>query len=407
MRNFGQSVGSALAALGHYKLRAALTLVGMLIGVAGLLIIDAFGQTARAATAGVFGAAATLVTVEYSAPSSNGTFTGGGQSTLTPQDAQAVQRMPHVVAASPMLAGRFDMVAGAKNWNSMVWGAGPAIQSLQQVTLSRGRFFTQQEDSSSAAVVVLSNRAAANLFGATTDGLGQQVRIGGAEYQVVGVLQPQGMTPAGHDMDEIVYVPLGASQQRLFGQPFSSIILQVDAAPNVPGVMSAITQTLSQSHRLGTARAADFTVKSAQQNLQEANEALGAINLVMNLIAGVALLIGGIGIANIMFAAVTERRREIGIRMAVGARQQDVLLQFLLEASTLSVLGAVLGVGLGFGLWWLAINGMPMLAAFGVWPSPAAILLALLLALALGLLFGVLPARRAARLDPAEALRRA
>jgi putative ABC transport system permease protein len=302
--------------------------------------------------------------------------------------------------------GRLQLVAGSNNFTSMVWGGGPVIQSVQNLSLRSGRFYTQQDDASGAAVAVISQTAADKLFPGT-DPVGQQLRIGTVDFQVIGVLRAQGMTPAGHDLDEIVYVPLGSSQQRLFGnEGFDNILVQVDAQANVAAAETAINQVLSQNHRVAAGQPADFTVTSFAENIEAANRAIATINLVLDVIVGVALLIGGVGIANVMLASVAQRTREIGLRMAVGARSSDVQLQFLLEAATLSLVGGVLGVCLGFGLWWLILQ-MPMVAGLSMWPSVGGVVLAVLAALVVGLVFGFYPARRAARLDPVEALRRA
>jgi putative ABC transport system permease protein len=402
-----QSVRSAAAALSSYKLRATLTLIGILVGVAGLVLIDAYGQATRVAMDTMFGSAgATLVTIDYTPPTSSGVIASSSQSTLSPRDVQALQRVPHVTAASGRVMGSQQLVAGSNNFTSMVWGGGPVIQSVQNLSLRSGRFYTQQDDASGAAVAVISQTAADKLFPGT-DPVGQQLRIGNVDFQVIGVLRAQGMTPAGHDLDEIVYVPLGSSQQRLFGKEgFDNILVQVDAQANVAGAETAINQVLSQNHRLGVGQPADFTVKSFAENIDAAARAIATINLVLDVIVGVALLIGGVGIANVMLASVAQRTREIGLRMAVGARSTDVQLQFLLEAATLSLVGGVLGVGLGFGLWWLILQ-MPMVAGLSLWPSVGGVVLAVVAALVVGLVFGFYPARRAARLDPVEALRRA
>ncbi|MGI8915083.1 MAG: ABC transporter permease [Chloroflexota bacterium] len=403
-----RAIRAGLAGIAAYKLRAGLTMLGVIIGVCGVLTISAFGQVASGLAAeslAQFGT--TLVTIS-AAP-----VAGAPALPLTEQDVQAVRQLPHVLAASPMRMGEEQAGAGNQTWHTAVSGVYPEMQAVLNLSTSAGAFFTAQDEQSGAPVAIIGRSMATQLFGGRSP-IGQQVRLGNVDFRVAGVLQWE-VNNGGVNFHDTVYVPF-TTAQRLYG-PAATLrrfSLRVDHTSNVSSVGAAAANVVEQDHHLTAGSRQGFEMTDYDQLLAQSNRANQTIEAGMTLIVAVGLLMGGVGIVNVMFSAVQQRRREIGLRMAVGAQRDDVLLQFLVEATTLSVVGGLLGLLAGFVLTVTVVHTilpahLPPNSSLGTaWlPSPGASALALLGSLPIGITFGAFPARRAAGLDPVDALRQA
>lgn len=434
-----QAAREGLRSIGAFKLRSTLTVLGLVVAVCGVMVIDSFGKVMVSVMGGIFAAAGSnLVSIQSVAANVNGVQVGS-DFTLTEPDAQAVSKLPHVsaisIALSPHMNSKSQVVAGNQNWSTPVLGVFPDIGTVQGAAMAQGSFFTTQDEAAGATTAVLGSTVAKNLFpnGAA---VGRQIRVtppgavpmGGGEgapnaaaptssavlFTVAGVMRPQGAGLLGNDPDDVVYVPFSTAQKRLLGRgtgTFGSMYLQVDQQGNIPTVVKAAKQTLQQDHHRGAGKADDFQVTNFGAVANRAGSEMNTIRLVLSGITGLALLIGGFGVANVMFASVARRTREIGVRMAVGAERRHVLSQFMLEASVLSLLGGLAGVVLGYGLVFLLLNALPIIRSTGplapLLPGFGSVATAVVLATAAGIIFGYLPARRAARLDPVQALRQA
>ncbi|HEY8745288.1 MAG TPA: ABC transporter permease [Chloroflexota bacterium] len=402
------------------------------------MIIDSFGKVFTAAMGATFAAAeSNLVSIQSVAPNVNGVQVGSN-TTLTEQDAQTVSKLPHVSAISVSLSGHLDaksqVVAGNQNWSTAVLGVFPDIGTVQGASMTQGSFFTSQDESAGATTAVLGSTVAKNLF-PSGGVVGQQVRIapppstpegmhggGGGNastptsaavlFTVAGVMQPQGAGLLGNNPDDVIYVPFSTAQQRLLGKgtgTFGRMFVQVDQQQNVAGVVTAATKALEQNHRLAAGKQDDFSVGNFAAAANQAGAEMKSVRLVLGGITALALIIGGFGVANVMFASVARRTREIGVRMAVGAERRHVLSQFVLEASVLSFLGGLIGIVLGYVLILVLLNMIPFLRSVGpltsLLPGISSVVIAVVLAVAAGMIFGYLPALRASRLDPVNALR--
>jgi putative ABC transport system permease protein len=400
----GANLGSALEALSVNRLRSLLTALGVIVGVAAVIGAVTLTQGTSASINSRFtGLGTNTITVSPGSTQSFGARGAAGTSqSLTVADADAVSSLGHVSNASPVLSVNGQIVYGDQNWNTSVQGVYANFQSIGSWQLSEGSWFSDADESSGNPVAVLGQTTSDNLFATSAaDPVGQTILINSQAFQVVGVLKSKGAT-FGRNQDDIVYTPYSATQARLNNSQYvSQIQVQVDDANNVNSVMTAITSLLEQRHQIPSGGTDDFTTRSASQLVQSAQQSSQTLTFLLVGIAAISLIVGGIGIMNIMLVSVTERTREIGIRMAIGARRRDIRNQFLIEALTLSVLGGVIGilVGLGLGLGLtqrfsvpFTLNPLPILLAFGV-------------AALIGVGFGFYPAVRAARLDPIEALR--
>lgn len=392
----------ALESLWSNKLRSLLTGLGIFIGVAAVIAALTLTQGAGAfITNNIASLGLNVITVIPGATTSRGTFGGAGTTqSLTPQDAVELAKIPHVIGVSPIISVTAQVVYGKQNWNTRVQGVNTQFQDIQEWSLADGVWFSESDVSGGRPVAVLGQTVAQNLFNTTgTDPVGQTIRIRDQEFLVVGVLQPKG---GGFNGDDIVFVPYNTALTRLKNTTYvDQIVVQVDSSHNVDQVQQEMKALLERRHQIPSGGLDDFTAISSTQLLQTASQFTQILTFLLVGIAGISLTVGGIGIMNIMIVSVTERTREIGIRMSIGARRRDIRNQFLIEALVLSLFGGVIGMLIGFllGLMITRATGLPFVI------TVVSILLPFLICSIIGIVFGLYPAVRASRLDPIEALR--
>jgi putative ABC transport system permease protein len=394
----------ALDALLRNRSRSLLTMLGVIIGVAAVVVTVAIGTGARVSVQKqISSLGSNLLIVQPGSVTQTGARTGfGGASTLTPDDGLAIANLPGVAAVSPTVTVRAQVVAGNQNWQTTVSGVAPTYTFVRNWPLASGTFFSQNDVASAAKVAVLGQTVITNLFPDGSSPLGQTVLIKGVPFTVVGTLSPLGQSGVGQDQDDTILVPYTSAMQRLTGQTtVSTLMVSASDPTQEDSVQAEITTLLEQRHRIVPPLTDDFQVR----NLQDVAAAAASSGTVMEvLLAGVAavsLLVGGIGIMNIMLVSVTERTREIGLRMSLGARAGTILRQFLAEAVLLSTAGGAIGVVFG-------ALGSVVVSLLAKWPTIvplSAIAMAVVFSALVGVFFGYQPARKAAMLNPIEALR--
>jgi putative ABC transport system permease protein len=394
----------AFRALRRNKLRSVLTALGIIIGVGAVIAMVSIGNGAKAQVEQQIASLGENVILIFSGSvTSSGIRTGwGGAGTLKIEDAQAIRReVPSVIAVSEEVVSTSQVSAGNQNWFTRVYGESPEYFDIRQWPLSDGAIFTPQDVRSANKVCVIGRTTASQVFG-SENSIGQILRIKGVPFLVTGVLTPKGLSPQGTDQDDIVIMPYTSAMKRVIGgSTLRGINVQVASPNDIAPAQQQIIELLRQRHNIRAGRDDDFTVRNQQEIAETATATSRVMTLLLGAIASVSLIVGGIGIMNIMLVSVTERTREIGVRLAVGAHGRDILTQFLIEAVTLSVIGGVIGILLGLG-------ASHMLSAFAHWPtliSIPSIIAAFFVSAAVGIFFGFYPAREAARLDPIEALR--
>ena len=400
--NLRASFRIAMRAMASNPLRSLLTMLGVIIGVGAVVAMVAIGQGARqSVTQQVQALGSNLLTVFAGSAQFGGVTRGDAVRTLTLEDAEAIRReVPRVTGISAEFSRPAQVVFRGENTNTQVSGVTPEFQTVRNFHPDQGQFFADEDMRGRTKVAVVGRTVAGRLF-ADTDPIGQRIKIRGITFTVIGVMESKGAT-AFSDRDDVVFVPLTTAQRRLFGvQHLRTLHVQVASAEEMTEAQAALTEVLRTRHRLGPAEDNDFTVRSQADILQAFTGVSQTMTVLLGGIAAVSLIVGGIGIMNIMLVSVTERTREIGIRKAVGARRRDILLQFLVESVALSVTGGVIGIGVGIG-------GSRLISQFAGWAtllSAQAVLMAFSFAVAVGVFFGLYPARRAAGLDPIVALR--
>jgi len=390
----------AIRALQRNKLRSLLTMLGIIIGVGSVIAAVSITSGATKQVEDQVSALGQNVVSVFPGSFTSGGARGGwgGITTLTVDDAEAVlKNVANIVAVSPEVRDRNQVLANGLNWNTMIMGESPDYPQIRNWEMGTGAMFTEQDVRSVAKVAVIGKTVADQLF-PNEDALGETVRIRDIPFKVVGILAAKGFNLFGQDQDDTVVIPYSSHMKRVSRRTFvSSILVQVASANEITKVQSDINDLLKSRHR---SLEPDFTVRTQLELAQVATSSSKTMSVLLAAIASISLVVGGIGIMNIMLVSVTERTREIGIRMAVGARAHDVLIQFLVEAVTLSAFGGLVGVGLGVGAAHIiaSIKDMPVLTPL-IWIGVASISSALV-----GIISGFYPAWKASQLDPIDAL---
>ena len=399
----------AFGALRINKLRSALTMLGIIIGVGAVIAMVAVGSGAtERIQEQIASIGSNVIIVMPGSITASGVRLGSGNmTTLTQDDAKAIARdCPGVQAVAPTSRGGAQVVSGNNNWATSIQGTTPEYLSIRDIGIQSGSAFTQQDVDSAAKVALLGQTVVNNLFNGS-DPVGQVIRIKQVPFTVVGTLVPKGQSPTGQDQDDLILMPITTAQKKVLGvnqaraNSVGTLIVQAAGPQQMQAAQDQMRSVLRQRHHLQATQDDDFTIRNLEEVFQAQETSSRVMSILLAAIASVSLIVGGIGIMNIMLVSVTERTREIGLRQAVGAKTKDILTQFLVEAVTLSILGGIVGIVLGV----LASKLISYFADWSTLISPGSILLAFVFSGLVGVFFGFYPARKAAYLDPIDALR--
>jgi len=400
-------LSEAWHAMSANRLRTFLTMLGMVIGVGAVILMMAIGEGAQQSIKrSIDSMGSNLFVILSGSSSTSGSRSGSGNSSaLNMNDANAVGDLEDIAAIAPISTGNAQIIFSGNNWNTSIIGTSPTYFSIRGWNVDNGELFSDADIRSANRVALIGKTVAENLFGDDIDPIGKTIRIKKSPFMILGVLESKGQSFDGRDQDDTIIVPITTAQRKLFGNQIPGSVRMIMAQAKSEKYMGvaedAITDLIRQRHNIRENAESDFSVRNLTAMAKTASETAKTMSMLLGAIASISLLVGGIGIMNIMLVSVTERTREIGIRMAIGAREKDILLQFLLEACVISIVGCVIGVALGLGG---ALLVKKMVGA-EILISMRSIVLAFSVAASVGVFFGYYPASKAAKLHPIEALR--
>ena len=404
---FFSMLSEAWHAMSANRLRTFLTMLGMVIGVGAVVLMMAIGEGAQQSIKrSIDSMGSNLFVILSGSSSTSGSRSGSGNSSaLNMNDANAIGDLEDINAFAPISTGNAQIVYGGNNWNTSIVGTTPSYFSIRGWNVDSGNLFTDADIRSASRVALVGKTVVENVFGDDVDPIGKTIRIKKSPFLIVGILESKGQSFDGRDQDDTIIVPITTAQRKLFGNQIPGSVRMIMAQAKSEKYMSsaedAMNDLIRQRHNIRENAESDFSIRNLTAMAKTASETAKTMSMLLGAIASISLLVGGIGIMNIMLVSVTERTREIGIRMAIGAREKDILLQFLLEACVISIVGCVIGVGLGLGG---ALLVKKMVGA-EILISMQSIVIAFSVAASVGVFFGYYPASKAAKLHPIEALR--
>lgn len=394
----------AFTALRGNKMRSLLTMLGIIIGVAAVIAMVSIGMGVRSNVQSSIASLGSNMLIVSPGSANRGGPRGaaGSMQTLKYDDAEAIKKkIQHIDYASPLVSSNYQVVYGNQNWNTTVQGVTPEYMAIKSLVVSSGSFITQENMNKRDRVCVVGTTVVSNLFG-NTNPVGQNIRVNNQPFKIIGVLESKGQSSMGQDQDDVVIVPMTTAQERIMAITYvQSINVQVSEAQYIEEVQADIETLLRQRHKITGGKEDDFHVRNLTSLMETMNQTTTMITLLLGSVAGISLIVGGIGIMNIMMVSVTERTREIGIRKALGATFNNIMMQFLIESVVIGVIGGIIGIFVGCSLSYLISS----LGEFTTVITAMPIVVSFTFSVGIGLVFGILPARKAAKLDPIEALR--